>query len=275
MHRNELLRSPAHHGPEAGPSHFPPPSCEKTKNSRLPAEGGRSTGLIPAPPPVGQNRPSAGQRRHPFLRTATYTHTAAGQRAPRRSPEGRVLLSFPQEPGAAKRPRSPPCYTLPQRGREQRHRPPTYTSTSPHAHPRGRENRRRSQPLRTPNSRPFPQQVEGHLLPADVEVGAGTLSPPPATITSGTKNEPFSQQGEGLPTPQRGGLRVRPPKEATGDPILLPAGKCRHPRPSRSSPPEAGPKPRRKTAPHSAPCAILSPPSPTSPTPKQPGQSQG
>lgn len=174
----EMQRSPALHGPEAGPSHFPPPSCEKTKNSRLPAEGGRSTGLIPAPPPVRQNRPSAGQRRHPFLRMATYTHTAAGQRPPPRSPEGRVIISFPQEPGAAKRPRSPPCYTLPQRGREQRHRPPTYTSTSPHAHARGKENRRRSQPLRTPNSRPFPQQVEGHLLPADVEVGAGTLSPP-------------------------------------------------------------------------------------------------
>lgn len=78
----EMQRSAAHHGPEAGPSHFPPPSCEKTKNSRLPAEGGRSTGLIPAPPPVRQNRPSAGQRRHPFLRMATYTHTAAGQRPP-------------------------------------------------------------------------------------------------------------------------------------------------------------------------------------------------
>lgn len=37
----------------AGPSHFPPPSPKNTVNSRLPAEGGRSAGWLPAPPPAG------------------------------------------------------------------------------------------------------------------------------------------------------------------------------------------------------------------------------
>lgn len=61
------------------------------------------------------------------------THTAAGPRPPTLRGAGHPL--FP--PAVAEKPRSPPCYTLPQWGREQRRRPPTYTAISPHPHAHG------------------------------------------------------------------------------------------------------------------------------------------
>lgn len=103
---------PAPHRPGARPSHFPPPSSEETENSRHPAEGGRSAGLVPTPPPGA--KPARGAR-SPLPEDGDPPPTAAGPRP--RAPEGRGTLSSPHTPGAAKRPRSPPSYTLPPGGR--------------------------------------------------------------------------------------------------------------------------------------------------------------
>lgn len=48
-----MPQPPEQHRPGTRPSHFPPPSSEETSNSRLPAEGGSSSGWISAPPPTG------------------------------------------------------------------------------------------------------------------------------------------------------------------------------------------------------------------------------
>lgn len=98
---------PAQRGPEARPSHFPPPSSEKTKNSRHPAEGGSSAGLIPAPPPAGAN-PALGGPAPAALLPRMATRTTPQRDHGPGCPQGQVVLSSPHPSGAAERPRSPP-----------------------------------------------------------------------------------------------------------------------------------------------------------------------
>lgn len=102
--------------------------------------------------------------------------------------------------------------------------------------------------------------------------GAGTLPLPPPSPEE--RQPALSQQGKGLPTLQRGGRACTAPWRSNRRPHPPPSRERRPPHPSRSSPPEAGPKPGRTTAPHSAPCAILSPP-PRPPPPAAVGPAQG
>lgn len=181
---------------------FASPSSGDTANSRLPAESRRSEGFLPAPPPVGAHPPPSAGLGFALLSREPPSSDLPGEWAV-------LFLPPPARRGRKARGYLPASNSLPPSRSGQRRPPP----------PLGRDCRRRSPTLRRPGSFPFPQRGEGHLSPADLEVGGRDIpSPSPQEL------ECFSPQGVGLPIPPRGGRRAQPPGEATGAPIPLQAG---------------------------------------------------
>lgn len=215
--------------------------------------------------PQRGRRPSAGPWAPLFLRLAAHTHPAAGPR-----PQLWKGGSPSRSPSRGEKPRSPRCYAS-RSGAERGGgaHPPIH----PRPRARGQENRRRSQPLRTPNSLPFPQQDEGRPLPADVGVGAGPLPLPP----------PSPQERKTSPSPSRtracrplgGADGVRGPlKKQQATPSSFQAGNA-----DPLDPPAfhlgSRAKPGRKTAPHSAPLRHFIAPLTDLPQPEAAGPTPG
>lgn len=196
-------------------------------------------------PPRGRHRSPPVPPVHPT--SGGQPPTATPQQAAARCRPEWVALSRHDAPREARHPRSPSDITLPWRGHWER--------KTPFPHWRGR---RTSHAARGPDSSLLLSRMRGVTRPRTWRWGAGTTSPP--AITSGARISP-SLSETSFPAPHGGRRRTRPCEEATGAPDPLPRRRTPTLRPSRSSPPEAGPKPGRAAAPHSAPCAILSPPS--------------
>lgn len=214
-------------------------------SSRLPADSGRSACFLRVPPPRGDTGPppappvhptSGDSRRQPHLSGPRPAVAESGSPSPATTHRGKPAI-----------PALPSNNTLPWGGHRER--------KAPFPHWQGR---RTSHAARGPDSSLFPSRMRGVTRPRMWRWGAGTTSPP--AITSGARISP-SLCETSFSTPHGGRRCMRPCGEATGAPEPLPRRRTPTLRPSRSSPPEAGPKPGRAAAPHSAPCAILSPPS--------------
>lgn len=181
-------------------------------------------------------QPQGDSRRQPHLSRLRPAVARSGSPSPATAHRGKPAI-----------PALPSDITLPWRGHWER--------KTPFPHWRGR---RTSHAARGPDSSLLLSRMRGVTRPRTWRWGAGTTSPP--AITSGARISP-SLSETSFPAPHGGRRRTRPCEEATGAPDPLPRRRTPTLRPSRSSPPEAGPKPGRAAAPHSAPCAILSPPS--------------
>lgn len=217
--------------------HFPPPSSEKTKNSRLPVEGGRSSGLIPTPPPAGAKLPVRS------LEWVGISLSEDGCPHPHRS-----KTKAPALPRGG----SPPPHNIQARGKD-RDLLPSYTlprvgqgaaasSTHLHIHsPRpywaGRTDVAPSLSDRQTASL-FLSRVRGTYHPPTWGWGQEN-SPPPAAIISGTKTSPSPSRVRASQT-LKGADGVRnplkkqqappsPSQPGNADPLVLPALHLRKP----------------------------------------------